>query len=110
METKNRCFRVTGFNRQTAVSLLADIHTSARGRAEANDYVVREIREAADHAGFSRAETEALLREEMHRARKNNVRDLDGYLKLSRHGSRYRVSRTTKLAVFVLLVSRGLTS
>lgn len=96
------------FKRRTAVSLLGEILTSEQGRGEASDYAVNVLRDAANDAGLPKADMIRLLTEERSRIKRNGIKTLDAYLRVSRKGSRFLVSRGTRCAIFVQLTARGL--
>lgn len=82
---------------------------SAYWRSELSDYGINWLRDHSREAGWSRQDLGALLQEEAKRARglPPTFAGMQQYFRKSRVGSKYRLSRAARAAVFAQLVGRG---
>jgi hypothetical protein len=82
----------------------------AQAMGELSDYAVNVIREQ-NTKGYSRAELDQLANEELRRIRSLGLSadeaGLRAYLKVSRAGSHFLLSRTMRAALFVQFVAKG---
>ena len=94
------------FNRLN--ELIPTFKTNEEARVDVNDWAVNTIREWGRTEFSSRmwvARTESMLREEFARIEAGRL-DLLGYLRCSRAGSEFRLTREIRRAVFALKATR----
>ena len=89
-------------NSTAAASALAAATTSA-DRADLNDWAVNTIRREWHKSGRLVIEREAMLLEEVERAKGLS---LEEYKSANRSGSRFLLSRKLRVAIYVLIATR----
>ncbi len=81
-------------------------------KSELSDYGINVIRDYSRDKGWTRRDTETMLREELKRIRQLRLtpdyEGLVGYARARRSGSEYPLNRSVRFAVFAQLVGKGL--
>ena len=97
---------------RTTLKLIEDYvrEPTEQGQAELSDYAVNVLREQGREFGYDGSDLLKMARLELPRFRglRPNQAGLTAYLKMSRAGSEYRLSRTMRAALFAQMVAKGI--